>query len=82
MVIVKISTKGQIVLPKKIREDLDIKEDTYLVIERIGDNILIKKAESRFDEITKMFSEAAKKKGITKEELLQYLKENKNEDLH
>ncbi len=82
MTIVKISTKGQIVLPKKIRDDLDIRDDTYLVVERVGDNILIKKAEVRFDEITKMFSETAKKKGITKEELLQYLKENKNEDLH
>jgi AbrB family looped-hinge helix DNA binding protein len=46
MDIVKLSTKGQLVIPKSLRNELSIDEDTQLAITRIGDQIVIKKVDT------------------------------------
>jgi len=43
MEITKISSKGQIVLPVKMRNQLGIEEGSALAIEKIEDTIMIKK---------------------------------------
>ncbi len=43
MEITKISSKGQIVIPKKIRNELNIKEGSVLVIDKMKDMVMIKK---------------------------------------
>lgn len=43
MEITKISSKGQIVIPQKIRNELNIKEGSILVIDNMKDMIIIKK---------------------------------------
>jgi len=43
MEITKISSKGQIVIPQKIRNELNIKEGSILVIDNMKDMIMIKK---------------------------------------
>ena len=43
MEITKISSKGQIVIPQSIRNDMDISEGTVIAIERINDMIVLKK---------------------------------------
>ena len=43
MDITKISSKGQIVIPLKIRENLGIKEGSIVAIENINDVVMIKK---------------------------------------
>ena len=48
---VKILPKGQITLPKEIRESLDVKEGDTLVIEKAGDGIVLKKGKTIFDYI-------------------------------
>lgn len=42
MSVVKVSSKGQIVLPKKLRDDLGIKEGDRLEVSRQGDQLVIK----------------------------------------
>jgi len=43
MDIIKISSKGQIVIPLKIRENLGIEEGSLVAIEKINDVVMIKK---------------------------------------
>ncbi len=46
MEITKISSKGQIVIPKKIRAELEITEGSVIAIEKIKDLVVIKKVDN------------------------------------
>jgi AbrB family looped-hinge helix DNA binding protein len=46
MEITKISSKGQIVIPSKIREALGIYEGSVLAIEKVNDMVMIKKIDT------------------------------------
>jgi len=46
---VKVLPKGQITLPKEIRESLQIREGDTLVVEPAGDRIVLKKGKTIFD---------------------------------
>jgi AbrB family looped-hinge helix DNA binding protein len=46
MEITKISSKGQIVIPQKIREELGINEGSIVAIEKMKDLVVIKKIDS------------------------------------
>ena len=48
---VKVLHKGQITLPKEIREGLDIKEGDTLVIEKTDKEIILKKSKTIHDYI-------------------------------
>ncbi len=73
--IVKVTTKGQLTLPARIRKDLGISKDTYLLAEEVGDFVVLRRAETRFLELSKRFQTEAKRRGITREALLRALKE-------
>jgi AbrB family looped-hinge helix DNA binding protein len=45
----KVSSKGQLVLPKEIREKLDIKKGDFLVIEIAENTLIMKKKEGFLD---------------------------------
>lgn len=64
----KVTAAGQISLPKSLRDTLGIKED-YVVIEPLGDALLLRRVKSLRDEIFGYFEKEAKEKGITKERL-------------
>ena len=71
--VTKMTTKGQVVIPAEIREELDLSEGTRLVVSRMGDLVLMKKIsisdpKKEFAELTKRGSEFAKKKGIKGED--------------
>ncbi len=46
MEMIKVSSKGQIVIPQKIRIELGIKEDSILVIDKSSNAIIIKKIDT------------------------------------
>lgn len=73
--VVKVTTKGQLTLPARIRKDLDISEDTYLLAEEVGDFIVLQRAETRFLELSKRFQREAMRRGMTRETLLRALKQ-------
>lgn len=77
--VVKVTSKGQITLPISIRKAIGISDDSYLLVEQIGDYVLMKKAEVRMKEINRILGNEAKKKGITKKDLLRALKEVQKE---
>src|SRR5436189_207494 len=64
----------QLTLPARIRRDLGISEDTYLLAEEVGDFVVLRRAETRFLELSESFQKEAKRKGITREALLRALK--------
>jgi len=71
--ITKISTKGQVVIPSHIREELGLKEGTPLAVTRMRDFILLKKIKipdpkEEFRRLTEIGQLHAKKLGITSEE--------------
>ena len=75
--VVKVTSKGQITLPVDIRKAIGITEDSYLVVEQVGDYVLMKKAEIRMKEIQTLLKSEAKRKKITKKELLETLEKSK-----
>ncbi len=69
----KLSSKGQIVIPQDIRQDLHLKEGTPFAVTSQDDMILLKKIEmpriKPWREAVKPFRKAAKMSGFKKEEL-------------
>ena len=75
----KLSSKGQIVIPQDIREDMGIKPGTPFAVIGQKDAILLKKIEipkiKKWAEATKPFREAAKKTGFTTADLSRIITE-------
>ena len=70
----KVTARGQITLPQKLREEEGITENDYVIIKKFGKYILISKAELEIDDIAKAFRAEAKRRGITKKDLMSALK--------
>lgn len=75
MEVVKVSSKGQIVIPKSLREKLGIKEGEYLLIFSRGDVIVMKKLNIGVEEILKEGEEAAKSFGVSEEDVAKAVRE-------
>ena len=74
MEVITMSSKGQFVVPKEIREEMNLQKQDKFVIVNSGNNILLKRIEE--DEIRKnMFklmdkiSDRVKEAGITKKDV-------------
>ena len=74
--VVKVTSKGQITLPINIRKAIGITDDSYLVVEQVGEYVLMKKAEIRMKEIQSLLKNEAKRKNITRKELLKSLEKS------
>ncbi|MCX6664569.1 MAG: AbrB/MazE/SpoVT family DNA-binding domain-containing protein [Euryarchaeota archaeon] len=72
-VVVKVTSKGQFTLPMQYRKHLGINKDSYILIDEVGNFLVLEKLQ-KLDQITKILSAKAKEKKITKEELLKTLK--------
>ncbi len=71
--ITKMSSKGQVVIPARIRDELRLEEGSRLLVDRSGSAIILKKlsipeALGEFDKIVKRGEQFARKKGIKSEE--------------
>lgn len=49
MELARISSKGQIVIPQRIRNELKIKEGSVLAFEQVNDLMIIKKIETNLE---------------------------------
>jgi len=71
--ITTISTKGQVVIPSGIRDELGLEEGSQVVISRIEDFVILKKVnipdpKEEFKRLTELGKKHAKKLGIKSEE--------------
>lgn len=74
--IVKVTRKGQVTIPKAIRDKLKINEGDYLIVSFENDFIIFKKVEiPTWDEIFKYGTDFSKDKGITKRDIIKAIKE-------
>lgn len=69
------SPKGQVVIPKGIREKLNVKEGTRFAVYGKGDTIIFKKIEmptiEDFERLVDFGIDFARKKGIKKQDVLE-----------
>ena len=77
-VVIKMTSKGQLTIPIKYRRNLGIDKESYLIVDEIGDFLILKKIQ-KLDQITKMLSTIAKEKGITKQDVLKTLRKIQEE---
>ena len=77
--ITAMSTKGQIVLPKKIRTALNLNAGTQFVVFSDNDNILLKPIKepnlAEFEAVLSKFQNWAKEVGVTEADIDEAIKE-------
>jgi antitoxin PrlF len=78
---VRVSSKGQIVLPKRLRDKLGISEGDHLVVTELVDGLLIvgKSRRELFDAISEPIRREAEEQGFTREELMDMIKAMRRE---
>jgi len=79
--IIKLSSKGQLTLPKRFRKELKIDKGDYLVVYEIGEKMLLleKMQLSSLEKITEDISKAVKMKKFTSDDLIKAIKEVRRE---
>jgi len=70
----KVTSVGQMTLPKEIREDLKISEGDYVILEKIGGTYFIRKYQAETHFLAKI-REKVKKTGITRQRLQKIIEE-------
>jgi AbrB family looped-hinge helix DNA binding protein len=75
--LVRVSSKGQIVLPKRLREKMGLSEGDYVAVEELPDgNLLLgKQEENPLDKIFSRMRQAAKEKNFTRKDLEEAIRE-------
>ncbi|WP_297534706.1 AbrB/MazE/SpoVT family DNA-binding domain-containing protein [Thermococcus sp.] len=71
--VVKVSTKGQVVIPKEIRDALGIRNGDYLVVMEKNGYIVMKKLS--VEDVFKEGEELAKTLEITREDVIRAVRE-------
>lgn len=70
--IIKVTSKGQITIPAKIRRALSLDRDSYLYVTRAGGLLVMRKVdELSLDEISAVLEAVAEDRGVTKELLFE-----------
>lgn len=65
--IVKVTSKGQLTIPAKIRGESGLKEGSYIYIKSLGNVVIMKKVDDlTLGEISSILEEVAREKGLTK----------------
>jgi AbrB family looped-hinge helix DNA binding protein len=71
----KVTKAGQITIPKELRRALKLTGDDYVVIERLGNILLVKKMGSTIQDLEAHFEQLAQAKGLTPEKVLDAVKD-------
>lgn len=69
----KVTSRGQVTLPQDFRDEAGITSKDYVAIRRMGQYLVLGKAELRLDEITAEFEKEARARGVTRKALLEEL---------
>jgi len=75
---IKVWERGQITLPKNLREELEIKENDILDVEKLGNGLYLRPSGSVIAEVQKKISTMMKKKGLTVDDLIKDLIDEEN----
>ena len=76
--VTNVSTRGQVVIPGKIRDSLNLKTGTKLIVIQDGDNILLKPIQkpkmAQFKELINMGDSIRKKLGLKESDINKAIK--------
>jgi len=83
MELAKVTTKGQITIPKSIREILDLKEGSKIIFIQKGNDIIIKNsAMLALEKIQEAFDGEAERLGLkTEEDVVKLIKEFRKKEI-
>ena len=71
VIVSKVTKAGQITIPKELRIALQLSDEDYVVIERLGNILLIKKMGSTIQDLENHFEELASTKQITPDTIIE-----------
>lgn len=77
MPVVKLRERGQLTIPYEYRKDLGLGKEDVLNVVRIGDVLILVPRQLAGDVISKRIESAMKKKGLTLQDLLNNLGEQR-----
>jgi bifunctional DNA-binding transcriptional regulator/antitoxin component of YhaV-PrlF toxin-antitoxin module len=77
MPVVKLRERGQLTIPYEYRKELGLGKEDMLNVLKIGDVLVLVPRQLAGDVISKKIESAVKKKGLTLENLLKNLKEQR-----
>lgn len=78
--IVKVTSKGQLTIPAGVRKELRLDEGSYVYMKTLGKLVVMRKVDDlNLDEISMIFGEIAKEKGVTKAVLLKEVEKVRNQ---
>ncbi len=78
--IVKLTSKGQLTVPQRIRIEAGLKKGSYIYMKSVGDLVIMKKvSDLTIDEISTIFTQLSKEKGITRQLLAKEIKQVRRE---
>jgi AbrB family looped-hinge helix DNA binding protein len=70
--IVKVTSKGQLTIPARIRSESHMSKGSHIYMRSIGDFVIMKKVDNfKLDDISRILEQVAKDKGLTKSLLSQ-----------
>lgn len=80
----KLSKRGQVVVPKKIRRDLGLTEGDRLLVYGTNDTIVLKKLElpgpDEFERLTQWGRKFARKRQLTRQKVIKAIQELRREN--
>lgn len=81
----RVSEKGQVVIPSRLRDQMKIKKSDQFLIFGEGSTIILKKIEKpavkkTFDEVAKPLRKAAKKTGFSRNDLANLIEDVKKNE--
>ncbi len=74
----EIKARGQLTIPKKIRDSSQLEEGQMVSIIPVGDSIIITPKRIELDEARRQIRKILKEANVSAEEMLQGLKEERN----
>ena len=74
----KIGEKGQLTVPKQVREDLGLGNGAPFAVLRLGDGLILLPEQRRFEQLCQQVSSRLTAAGVTSEQLLATLPEARN----
>lgn len=77
--VAEIKARGQLTIPKKIRETSHIEEGNVVSILPVGDSLIITPKRLELDEARRQLKKLLKASNLTIEELIEGLKEERDE---
>ena len=81
MSLVKVTRKGQVTIPREIREKLGIREGDYLVAAGVKDLVILRKVSlPSWEELFAYGEKLAREKGITREDVLKAISATRRRD--